>query len=170
MSLLETFNQKQLQTRPKVRSGDLVRVYQKDLTKEGKKAQIFEGIIIARKHGFGRTATITVRRETGGVAVEKVYPLHSPIIEKIEIVQRSKVRQAKLYYLRDAKGKRARLKREDVDLTSIEETVGEKIEELEPEKEKTETPEEEASTPEKSTPSSDELSQEEIASPEKEEK
>jgi len=127
MSLLETFNQKQLQTRPKVRSGDLVRVYQKDLTTEGKKAQIFEGIVIARKHGFGRTATITVRREVGGIAIEKVYPLHSPVIEKIEIVQRSKTRQAKLYYLRGAEGKRARLKRKDINLNSIEETTGEKI-------------------------------------------
>jgi len=169
MSLLETFNQKQLQTRPKVRSGDLVRVYQKDLTKEGKKAQIFEGVVIARKHGFGRTATITVRREVGGIAIEKVYPLHSPIIEKIEIVQRSKVRQAKLYYLRDAKGKRARLKRKDIDLSSIEETIGEKIEDSNPEIEKTEEVEEKENTPKEPEASPDKESQEDVIS-EKEEK
>ncbi len=128
MSLLEIFNQKNLSSRPKVRPGDIVRVYQKDPTKEGGKLQIFEGVIIAQKHGFGRTATITVRRETGDVAVEKIYPLHSPVIEKIEIVQRSQVRRAKLYYLRKAYGKRARLKRKDVDLDNIGHTKVDKEE------------------------------------------
>jgi large subunit ribosomal protein L19 len=122
MSLLEAFNQKGLSARPKVRAGDIVRVYQKDPTKEGGKPQIFEGVVIARKHGFGKTATMTVRRSTGDVAIEKIYPLHSPVIEKIEIVQRSKVHQAKLYYLRDAQGKRARLKRKNVDIDNISET------------------------------------------------
>lgn len=122
MSLVEVFNKKQIQARPKVRPGDLVRVHQKDPTKEGGKAQIFEGVVIARKHGFGKTATITVRRESGDVAVEKIYPLHSPVIERIEVVQRSKVRQAKLYYLREASGKKARLKRKETDLEKIEHT------------------------------------------------
>lgn len=122
MSLLEVFNKKQLKARPKVRPGDVVRIYQKDPTKEGGKPQIFEGVVIARRHGFGKTGSITVRRESGDVAVEKIYPIHSPVIEKIEIVQRSQVRRAKLYYLREASGKRARLKRKDVDLDKIEQT------------------------------------------------
>lgn len=122
MSLLELFNKKQMQSRPKVRPGDLVRVYQKDPVKEGGKPQIFEGIVIARRHGFGATASITVRRESGDVAVEKTYPLHSPVIEKLEIVQRSQVRRAKLYYLRHTTGKKARLKRKQFDLDQIEYT------------------------------------------------
>ena len=120
MSLLEAFNQKGLSARPKVRAGDIVKVYQKDPTKEGGKSQVFEGVVIARKHGFGKTATITVRRSTGNVSVEKIYPLHSPVIEKIEIIQRSKIRQAKLYYLRDAQGKRARLKRKNINVDDIQ--------------------------------------------------
>ncbi len=108
-----------------VRAGDTVKIYQKipaSLSK-GKKAkekeekkekiQVFEGIVIARKHGQEPGATITVRREISGVGVEKIFPLHSPTIEKIEIVKRAKVRRAKLYYLREAKGKRARLKRKE---------------------------------------------------------
>jgi large subunit ribosomal protein L19 len=124
MSLLEAFNQKQLQSRPKIRPGDLVKVYQRDPAKKEKKAQVFEGVVIAKRHGFGRTATFTVRRESGNVSVEKTYPLHSPAIEKLEIVQRSKVKQAKLYYLREAQGKRARLKRKNIDPASIEQIVG----------------------------------------------
>lgn len=122
MSLLEVFNQKQLKARPKVRPGDVVRIYQKDPTKKSGKSQVFEGVVIARRHGFGKTASIIVRRESGDVAVEKIYPIHSPVVEKIEIIQRSQVHRAKLYYLREASGKRARLKRKAVDLDKIEYT------------------------------------------------
>ena len=96
---------------PEVRPGDTVKVYQK--IKEGKqeKIQIFEGQVLARKHGKGISATITVRKMVAGIGVEKIFPLHSPVIEKIEIVRRGKTRRAKLYYLRKAKGKRARLKK-----------------------------------------------------------
>lgn len=120
MELLEKFNQKQLVVRPKIRPGDMVRVYQKDTVKEGGKLQIFEGVVVARKGGLRKNATITVRRDTGDVAVEKIYPLHSPVIEKIEVVQRSRVRRAKLYYLRNISGERARLKRKEFDLEKIE--------------------------------------------------
>lgn len=98
---------------PEVRAGDTVRVYQK--IKEGgkEKTQIFEGVVLARKHGKEPGATITVRKVISGVGVEKIFPLHSPIIEKIEILKRAKVKRAKLYYLREVKGKKARLKRKE---------------------------------------------------------
>lgn len=84
----------------KVKAGDLVRIYQK--IKEGQKEriQVFEGLVIARKHRKEPGATITVRKEVSGIGVEKIFPIHSPTIEKIEILKREKVRRAKLYYLR----------------------------------------------------------------------
>jgi len=96
---------------PDVRPGDLVKVYQR--IKEGGKerVQAFEGRVIARKHGKGISATITVRRTTGGIGVEKIFPLHLPTLQKIEILERGKVRRAKLYYLRKVAKKKARLKR-----------------------------------------------------------
>ncbi|OGZ21348.1 MAG: 50S ribosomal protein L19 [Candidatus Nealsonbacteria bacterium RIFCSPLOWO2_12_FULL_39_31] len=113
---------------PDLRPGDTVRVRQKikdiaspnkkEKAKEEKKrnkekTQTFEGLIIARKHGKGINATITVRRVISGVGVERVFPIHSPMISKIEIVRRGKIRRAKLYYLRTAKGKKSKLKRQD---------------------------------------------------------
>jgi large subunit ribosomal protein L19 len=70
-----------------------------------KKVQTFEGLVLARKHGKGISATITVRKEISGIGVEKIFPLHLPTIEKIEILKRGKARRAKLYYLREARGK-----------------------------------------------------------------
>ena len=95
---------------PDIRPGDRVLVYQKIKEGDKEKIQSFEGIVIARKHGKEIGATITVRREISGIGVEKIFPLHSPAIEKIEILKRGKVRRAKLYYLRKAKGKKAKLK------------------------------------------------------------
>jgi len=111
---LEKFCQIQLKKNlPDIRPGDTVRVHQKIKEKKRERIQIFEGVVIAKKHGKGISATITVRKVISEVGVEKVFPLHSPIIEKIEVVKKGKVRRAKLYYLRTAKGKKARLKRRE---------------------------------------------------------
>ena len=95
---------------PEVRPGDTVRVHQKIKEGEKEKVQIFKGIIIARKHGKEIGATITVRQEISGVGVEKIFPIHSPVVEKIEVLKKGKTKRAKLYYLREAKGKKAKLK------------------------------------------------------------
>jgi len=84
-----------------VRSGDTVRIHQKIQEKGKTRIQIFEGIVLARKHGSEAGATFTVRRMAGGYGVEKIYPLYSPMIDKIEIVRRAKVRRSKLYYIRE---------------------------------------------------------------------
>lgn len=83
-----------------LRAGDSVRVHQKIEEKGKTRIQVFEGLVIARKHGTEAGATFTVRRSTGGYPVEKIYPLYSPMIDKIEVVKRSKVRRSKLYYIR----------------------------------------------------------------------
>ena len=83
-------------------SGDNVRVWNKLKDKEGKiRLQAFEGLVIARKHGTGISATFTIRKTTSGVGVEKVYPLYSSNIDKIEIVRHAKTRKSKLYYVRE---------------------------------------------------------------------
>lgn len=84
-----------------IRAGDTVRVHQKIEEKGKTRLQIFEGVVLARKHGDEPGATFTVRKVASGVGVEKIYPLYSPLIDKIEIVKRSKVRRAKLYFIRD---------------------------------------------------------------------
>jgi large subunit ribosomal protein L19 len=84
-----------------VRTGDTVRVHQK-IEEGGKtRVQVFEGIVIARKHGTEPGATFTVRRTSGGYGIEKIFPLYSPTIDKIETVTRSQVRRSKMYHIRD---------------------------------------------------------------------
>ena len=98
---------------PDFRPGDTVRVHQ--LIKEGNKerVQVFEGVVIARK-GSQSTENFTVRKISHNVGVEKVFPVHSPRIQKIEIKQTGKVRRAKLYYLRELTGKKSKLKQRNV--------------------------------------------------------
>ncbi len=94
---------------PDFRSGDTVRVQVRIKEGEKERLQAFEGVCIARKHG-GVAETFTVRKISGGVGVERIFPLHSPIIDRIEVTRSARVRRAKLYFLRDLKGKAARMK------------------------------------------------------------
>ncbi len=105
---------------PDIRPGDTILVHQKIKEGDKERIQVFEGVVLARKHGRGISSTITVRKVSQGVAVERIFPLHAPFIEKIEVVKRAKVRRAKLYYLRDAKGKKARLKAKEFGVAVIE--------------------------------------------------
>ena len=107
LKLIEQSSMKE--TAPQIEIGDFVKVYVR--IKEGDKSriQMFEGTVIAKKHG-GIEESFTVRRISYGVGVEKVFPLHAPTIEKVETVRKGKVRRAKLYYLRDRVGKAAKVK------------------------------------------------------------
>ena len=89
--------------------GDTVRVHNKIKEGNRERIQVFEGIVIKRQGGSNRE-TFTVRKNSNGVGVEKTWPLHTPLIEKIEVVRRGKVRRAKLFYLRDRVGKKAKVK------------------------------------------------------------
>ncbi len=88
-----------------MRVGDTVKVHQKIQEKGKTRIQIFEGMVLARKHGTTPSATFTVRKNANGYGVERIFPLYSPIIEKIVVVRRAKVRRAKLYYIRDKAAK-----------------------------------------------------------------
>ena len=110
MDLIKELNKEALQKEiTNVQVGDTVRVHLR--VKEGnrERIQVFEGTVIAKKHG-GINETFTVRRISYGVGVEKVFPLYSPVIEKVETVRKGKVRRAKLYYLRDRVGTAAKVK------------------------------------------------------------
>src|SRR5688500_13183852 len=113
MNRLDTVENTQLRDNiPVFQAGDTVKVHVR--IKEGNKErlQVFEGIVIARKHG-GARESITVRKVSFGVGVERIFPLHATVIDHIDVVRRGKVRRAKLYYLRDLRGKAARIKERD---------------------------------------------------------
>ena len=109
MDLIKALTEKQLKDVPEVQVGDTVRVHVK--VKEGsrERIQVFEGTVIAKKHG-GIEETFTVRRISYGIGVEKVFPVYSPSIDHVEVVRSGKVRRAKLYYLRGRVGKSAKVK------------------------------------------------------------
>ena len=92
------------------RSGDRVRVHVRVVEGEKSRTQIFEGDVIARKGGVSLRATFTVRKTSGGVGVERIFPLHSPNVQKVEVVRLGRVRRAKLFYLRELRGKKARIR------------------------------------------------------------
>lgn len=108
--LIEEITKEQLRTDlPEFRPGDTVRVHVKVIEGSRERIQVFEGVVIKRRGG-GISETFTVRKVSYGVGVERTFPLHTPKIAKIEVVRRGKVRRAKLYYLRNLRGKAARIK------------------------------------------------------------
>ena len=109
MKAIEVVEQRQLVKRPEMRSGDTVRVHVKVREGDKERIQIFEGTVIGIHRG-GLRATFTVRKVSFGQGVERIFPLHSPTIDKIEVVRSARVRRAKLYFLRALKGKAARMK------------------------------------------------------------
>ncbi len=97
---------------PQFKAGDTVNVHVRIIEGEKERIQVFKGTVI-RLNGSGAKATFTVRKISDGIAVERIFPLHSPSIEKIEVVSRGKVRQSRIYFLRGLKGKAARIKTRD---------------------------------------------------------
>ena len=106
-----------------MRAGDTVRVWQKIVEKGKTRLQAFEGLVLARKHGKEAGATFTVRRVASGVGVEKIFPLYSPVVDRIEVVKRSKVRRSKLYHIREKAAKEIRRQMRNVRLAKDTEEV-----------------------------------------------
>ena len=104
-----------------LKSGNTVKVWQKVKEKEKIRLQVFEGLIISHKHGFEPGATFTVRKIAEGVGVERIFPVFSPNIEKIEITKRAKVRRAKLYYVREKAAKQIRKKMKEARIEKVQE-------------------------------------------------
>ena len=109
MNAVDSVERQQLLERPEMRPGDTVRVHVKVREGDKERIQIFEGTVIGLRRG-GPRASFTVRKVSFGQGVERIFPLHSPIIDKIDVVRSAQVRRAKLYYLRELKGKAARMK------------------------------------------------------------
>src|SRR6185437_1727139 len=109
MGAIELIENSQVAERPAMKSGDTVKVHVKVREGDKERIQIFEGVVIGLHRG-GSNASFTVRKVSFGQGVERIFPLHSPTIAKVEVMRSAKVRRAKLYYLRDLKGKAARMK------------------------------------------------------------
>jgi large subunit ribosomal protein L19 len=109
MSAIDVVEKSQLVDRPRMQSGDTVRVHVKVREGDKERIQIFEGIVIGMHRG-GARASFTVRKVSFGQGVERIFPLHSPTIAKVDVVRSARVRRATLYYLRELKGKAARMK------------------------------------------------------------
>jgi large subunit ribosomal protein L19 len=107
-TIIESIEQRQLRRIPRFAPGDRVRVHFQVVEGSRRRTQVFEGVVIARRGG-GARETFTVRKQSFGVGVERTFPVHSPKIERLEVVARGEVRRAKLYYLRGRVGKRARV-------------------------------------------------------------
>ena len=109
MGAIEVVEKTQMIERPQMQAGDTVKVHVKVREGDKERIQVFEGIVIGMHRG-GVRASFTVRKVSFGQGVERIFPLHSPIIQKVEVVRSAKVRRAKLYFLRDLKGKAARMR------------------------------------------------------------
>ncbi len=113
MNIIDTLEKEQMRMDiPDFKSGDTVRVHVKIIEGQKERIQVFEGVVIRKKRGQNR-AMFTVRKASSGVGVERTFPLHSPVINKIDVVTRGRVRRSKLYYLRALRGKKARIKELD---------------------------------------------------------
>jgi large subunit ribosomal protein L19 len=144
--LIKEVEKSQLQKEKALRVGDTIKIYMEIIEGNKKRIQAFEGIII-KKRGEGINATVTLRKVTAGIGVEKVIPVHMPSIKKVEVVRRGKVRRAKLYYLRKLIGKSSKVQ-EDLDMVRTdkatrkrrekEATVKEAVEKVNDKKEKPE--------------------------------
>lgn len=129
---------------PEFQAGDVVKVYRKIKEGDKERIQLFEGIVIAIKGGQSSSPMITVRKVSGGIGVELILPIHSPEIEKIELVKRAKVRRAKLYYLRGLTAKKSRMKYKELSAFVAEEKEAPTVETKEEEKAEEEKKEEAA--------------------------
>jgi large subunit ribosomal protein L19 len=110
MNVMEMFEKEQMRGDiPGFRPGDTVRVYVRIIEGQKQRIQAFEGVVIRRRRGDSRS-TFTVRKVSYGIGVERTFPLHSPVIDRIEVVTRGRVRRSRLYYLRALRGKKARIK------------------------------------------------------------
>lgn len=109
MGAIEVVEKGQLVDRPRIKAGDTVRVHVRVKEGDKERIQIFEGVVINLRRG-GVRASFTVRKVSFGQGVERIFPMHSPIIQKVDVVRSAKVRRAKLYFLRELKGKAARMK------------------------------------------------------------
>jgi len=110
MNIIETLEKEQLRLDiPDFKAGDTVKVYVRIKEGEKERIQVFQGVVIRKRKG-NTGATFTVRKVSYGIGVERIFPLHSPAIDKIEVVTRGRVRRARLYYLRNLRGKAARIK------------------------------------------------------------
>lgn len=118
MNRVEQFEDAQRKDMPPFRSGDTLRVSVRVKEGDKERTQIFEGVCI-RRRGNGAAETFTVRKVSYGVGVERIFPLQGPVVEKVEIKSRGHVRRARLYYLRDLRGKKARLRSKIRDLSGL---------------------------------------------------
>src|SRR6266496_4451711 len=109
MGAIDVVEKSQMTDRPSMRSGDTVRVHVRVREGDKERIQIFEGVVIGLHRG-GTRSSFTVRKVSFGQGVERIFPLHSPTSQKVEVMRSARVRRAKLYYLRDLKGKAARMK------------------------------------------------------------
>jgi large subunit ribosomal protein L19 len=108
-SVIETIERAQLRRVPNFAPGDRVKVHFQVIEGTRRRVQVFEGVVIKRQ-GHGARETFTVRKQSFGVGVERTFPVHSPVVDHLEVVRRGDVRRAKLYYLRDLRGKKAKIK------------------------------------------------------------
>jgi large subunit ribosomal protein L19 len=110
MNIIDQIEKEQMKIDlPSFRAGDTVKVHVRIKEAEKERIQVFEGVVIKRRNG-GSRASFTVRKISYGVGVERIFPLHSPTVDRVEVVQRGKVRRSRIYYLRALKGKAARIK------------------------------------------------------------